>query len=219
MNLDDLPPSVTLAARRAVERCGSPGEAAVFSAVAGAFLLQTGPELWLSEWNPMVIALPLLLFFICCAGIGAGCRSVLLPGVIAGSFAAQTHLGTVPSVLITGLAAVSAGMIRGRPKPSGNGRSGRPAALLAALAILWTAPLLEEALARGQGNISRIIASWRKPGLSTASARSTETGAGLSPDSCWTPPEASCTGWAYWMPQWLLFLRCRSSCSPWPSRV
>lgn len=147
-----------LAARRAVERCGSPGEAAVFSAVAGAFLLQTGPELWLSEWNPMVIALPLLLFFICCAGVGAGCRSVLLPGVIAGSFAAQTHLGTVPSVLITGLAAVSAGMIRGRPKPSGNGRSGRPAALLAALAILWTAPLLEEALARGQGNISRIIA-------------------------------------------------------------
>jgi hypothetical protein len=147
-----------LAARRAVERCGSPGEAMIFSAVTAAFLVQTGPELWLSEWNPLVIALPLLLFFICCAGVGAGCRSLLLPGAIAGSFAVQTHLGTFPSVLITGTAAVAAGLIRGGLRHSGNGGSRLLPFLAAVLAVLWAAPLLEEALARGQGNISRIIA-------------------------------------------------------------
>lgn len=149
-----------LGARAVLRRCVPSGGALLYSAVLGCFLAVTGPALWLSEWNPLVIALPLLFFFTCAAAIGAGFSGFALPAVIAGSFAAQTHLGSIPAIVLTGAAALALRRFPGiackcRPEAA----VARVKWLLpaAVLLLLWAPPLYEELASAPQGNITRIV--------------------------------------------------------------
>ncbi len=152
----------SLAASSSVfNRCASPRAALVFCTVFGAFLAVSGPSYWLSEWNPMVIALPLLLFFVCAAAVGSGNGSYAIPGILAGSFAAQTHLGSVPAIVITGAAAL---VLKWFPRIAGSAnpvesKPGRRvfAVSAALLLVLWAPPLYEELASSPQGNITRIL--------------------------------------------------------------
>jgi hypothetical protein len=141
-------------------RCAAPGGALLFSAVMGGFLAVTGPALWLSEWNPMVIALPLLFFFTCSAAVGAGCRGFVLPAVIAGSFAAQTHMGSIPAVVLAGAAAIALRRfpaIACRNRPALAATRGKWLVPALALLLLWAPPLYEEIASAPQGHITRIV--------------------------------------------------------------
>jgi len=149
-----------LGVRAVFRRCAPPGAALLFSAVTGCFLAMTGPAFWLSEWNPMVISLPLLFFFASAAAIGAGCAGFALPAVIAGSFAAQTHMGSIPAIVVTGAAALVLRRFPGiackRPpeRSVGQGKWLLPAAVLL---LLWAPPIYEEFASAPEGNITRIV--------------------------------------------------------------
>lgn len=141
-------------------RCAAPGGALLFGAVTGGFLAVTGPVLWLSEWNPLVIALPLLFFFTSSAAIGAGCRGFVLPAVIAGSFAAQTHMGSIPAVVLAGAAALALRRFPGiacRSRPAQAAPRGKRLLPAVVLLLLWAPPLYEEIASAPHGNITRIV--------------------------------------------------------------
>lgn len=149
-----------IGARAVFRRCASPGGALLFSAVTGGFLAVTGPALWLSEWNPQVIALPLLFFFTCAAAIGAGCRGFTLPAVIAGSFAAQTHMGSIPAIVLAGVAALALRRFPGitcKIRPAASATRAKWLLPAVVLLLLWAPPLYEEFTKAPQGNITRIV--------------------------------------------------------------
>ncbi|MFO7626309.1 MAG: hypothetical protein R6V62_03510 [Candidatus Fermentibacteraceae bacterium] len=146
--------------RAVIRRCSPPGGALIFSAVMGAFLVVTGPALWFSEWNPLVIALPLLFFFTCTAAIGAGCTGFTLPAVIAGSFAAQTHMGSIPAIVLTAAAALVLRRFTGitcRRRSEAAATRVKWLFPAAVLLLLWAPPLYEEIASAPQGNITRIV--------------------------------------------------------------
>lgn len=146
--------------RSLLRRCAPGGGEPVFSLAAACFLAVSGPSLWLSEWNPLVIALPLLLFFACMAAAGAGRSDAAIPAVVAGSFAAQTHMGSIPAIVSAAAAAlllhrfpvITSGC---RPLPSAS--RGNRFIPLAILLLLWAPPVYEEFASAPQGNISRIV--------------------------------------------------------------
>jgi hypothetical protein len=149
-----------LGARAVLRRCAPPGGALLYSAVLGCFLAVTGPALWLSEWNPLVIALPLLFFFTCAAAIGAGFKGFTVPAVIAGSFAAQTHLGSIPAIVLTGAVSLALRRFSGiacRRRPEAAATRDKWLLPAAVLLLLWAPPLYEEFASAPQGNITRIV--------------------------------------------------------------
>lgn len=146
--------------RAVLRRCAPPGGALLFSAITGGFLAVTGPALWLSEWNPLVISLPLLFFFTCAAAIGSGYAGFALPAVIAGSFAAQTHMGSIPAIVITGVSALALRRFPGiacRRRPEGAATREKWLLPAAVLLLLWAPPIYEEFASAPQGNITRIV--------------------------------------------------------------
>jgi len=149
-----------LGVRSVLRRCAPPGGALIFSAVLGSFLAVTGPALWLSEWNPLVIALPLLFFFACTAAFGSGCAGFVLPAVVAGSFAAQTHMGSMPAIVMTGVAALALRRFHGiacRHRPEAAATRVKRLLPAVLLLLLWAPPIYEEFTSAPQGNITRIV--------------------------------------------------------------
>lgn len=88
-----LPP----ASRRS---CAAFGAAA---AVAVLVLVHAfGRGAFLSPWNPYAVILPALLFLLLAAGVLLGRRGWAVGAAAAATFLVQTHLGTVPLVLVVG---------------------------------------------------------------------------------------------------------------------
>ncbi len=122
-------------------------------------IIASGPSWLASSWNPHVATLPAALAFLALAAIAAGRTGALPLAVVAGSFAVQTHLGTAPLLLASGLAAGLCHVPRLRrmaglpPAPPVSSRSLALAGLL--LALLWSPPVIEQ-LTSQHGNLERI---------------------------------------------------------------
>ena len=96
-------------------------------------------------WNPLVVVLPLTAFLVLAALVSNGAWHAIPFAVLAGTFAAETHLSTVPAIVgiaLTTCAIVLARVRRGHPM----GRTGKVQAIagLAVLAFAVAPPLLEE---------------------------------------------------------------------------
>lgn len=78
----------------------------IFTVVMALYFLNTDKILWLSEWNPHVIMFPVLLYAISMAAFAARSFRFFYLSVLTGSLAAQTHIGSIPTLLalfLTGL--------------------------------------------------------------------------------------------------------------------
>lgn len=168
----------------AVRRFLGEGLARWAAALVGAYLLAATPLMFSAVgvwgiWNPVVLALPLLLTMVLAAGAWSGSLSSLLGAAVTGSFAVQTHLGTAP-VAGVALAFGAAGWLASKlgwfPRSSpGDAPAVAPAGpaagrawarrtpvvgLLLLLAAEWTAPAYEQ-LTQRPGNFTRLIAFFR----------------------------------------------------------
>ena len=124
-------------------------------------------------WNPLVVVLPLIAFLVLAALVCNGWWQALPFAVLAGSFAGETHLSTIPAVV--GITVATAAIVvvrvrRGHPM----GRTGKVYALagLAVLVFAVAPPLLEE-LVTPDGNITKLahfFASRKEPMRAFASA-------------------------------------------------
>jgi len=166
-----LPP----ASRRSGAACGAAAAVAVLVLVH-AF----GRGAFLSPWNPYAVILPALLFLLLAAGVLLGRRGWAVGVAAAATFLVQTHIGTVPLVLVVGgpvlLLRLAAGVhtkrsanpegaraASGRPRPQRQAGPARPTtgagrwqvAAWLLVAAAWAPPLLEQVL--GSGNLGRIV--------------------------------------------------------------
>jgi len=109
-----------------------------------------------SIWNPHIIVLPMATLIVGCAALATGDRVALPVATVVGTFLMQTHVATVPCVLmLIGSALAIAAAAR---HMSRNGSS-RVWALLSIVvaALLWFPPIVEE-LTVTPGNLTRL---WR----------------------------------------------------------
>jgi hypothetical protein len=118
-----------------------------------------------SYWNPHLILLSTLLFFWLATSVSGGRVKQLPLLAAAGSFLAQTHLGTAP--LVAGLAVLAAGLAwKHRTAPLDDAaRSARRRALNAAawvLALFWALPVAEQLANPSGGNIGLLLQYFRE---------------------------------------------------------
>jgi hypothetical protein len=151
--------SIALLLRR-VGRHG--GLAALLAAalVIELFISWRGPGWLFSAWNPSVAVLPFGLALVSLAAFAAGDARALPAAVLAGSFAAQTHLGCLPATVAVFLAAaillvppirVAAGL----PPRARISRAPLVLAIVLA-AVVWAPPLIEQLSPEG-GNLAHIV--------------------------------------------------------------
>jgi len=132
----------------------------LFSAVFLLFLMNTDKLLWLSDWNPFIIMIPVILYAVAVAAVGSGNTWFLFLGVLSGSFVAQTHIGGIPALALTSAVTM---VCAGYPwitasesnRNSGN-RSKHILTGLVLLLVLWAPPIYEELTAEPQGNLTKI---------------------------------------------------------------
>lgn len=72
----------------------------LFSAVFSFFMLGLTRNIWLSQWNPFVIIFPIGFCVIALSAFSSGATRYFPFVVISASFAAQTHLGALPSMSV-----------------------------------------------------------------------------------------------------------------------
>jgi hypothetical protein len=154
---------------------------AVALAAASAVYLTRVPELLGSIWNPHVLVIPTMALIVIAAEAAAG-RPRLLPLVaLLASFAAQTHVGLVPTTLMISAAAfvaVAAPIFiatNRRPQPASHlseasddrhqgQRRWRPVfTTLLVLGIVWLPPIVEQLWHR-PGNVTELVRYFATPG-------------------------------------------------------
>lgn len=151
--------SIALLLRR-VGRSGGVGALLAAALVIALFLSFRGPGWLFSAWNPNVAVLPFGLALVSFAAVAAGEFRALPAAVLAGSFAAQTHLGCLPATaaLACATALLFVPRIRsaaGLPRPERWPRRPLLLALLVA-AVMWAPPVVEQ-LRPGGGNLAHIV--------------------------------------------------------------
>lgn len=169
------------AALLVVARRQSWRSAAWFGALIGVYLLAIGAPLLIYPWNPLVLALPMLLCFTLSAEAWTGSLPCLAWAILVGTFLVQAEISTLPMVAFT-LIVGTAGLAWGRSRPGSSGttisplarelvRPGTVIALLLA-ALLWTAPIYQQ-LSGHPGNLSLIWGFFtsQHPDLATHSLR------------------------------------------------
>lgn len=134
----------------------------IFSLLTAYFLYTIGPETWLSEWNPVIILLPLYFLVILSAAICIGHHKFLPVAVVVGSFAAQTHIGSIPSLciiclLISVMYFYPSLFLRSETSRNSKGFRSLLVSLLILL-VLWLPVIYEEISAHDSGNIRSIRA-------------------------------------------------------------
>lgn len=139
-----------------VFRHGSPGSAFLGLPVLAAYLRAICPTVWLNDWNAFVVVPAMMLFVLSLAAAASGRRIFYTTALLAGSFAAQTHLGCIPSVLLLAAAAI---LLDLRSSPRGERRSISRNVLVSLLAagIVWLPVLYEQITSADGGNISAIV--------------------------------------------------------------
>jgi hypothetical protein len=140
---------VVLASRRA-----GPGAALVLGIATG--LLGTGyGDRLIEPWNPYVGTLPFTLFMVASWLVACGDKVSPTIAALAGTFAAQAHLGAlVPFVVVGAVAWLLDRLFPAAPRASGTWKW--HALALGVLLLLWTPPLIQQ-LVRSEGNLGRIL--------------------------------------------------------------
>lgn len=148
-------------------RLGMVGLATVAAMIA-VLIRGYGLTTLIQPWNPYMPLLAWLVILLATWAVFCGDHAMLVPLVVAASFAAQTH---IPYLLMAGglgLAAIGVVLWRWQRTPrdgSHSGRSRPPTAVLAtvgAFALLWVAPLADQ-MRRDPGNIKRLLDHFGSP--------------------------------------------------------
>ena len=143
-------------------RAGGAPVAIFTSVVLLAYTSIIGPELFRNFWPPFAVILPMAVLLLAAALGAAGSTPALAGSLVIGSYEAQTHVGTVPTVaaiVITAFALRAAfGFIERRSPESMRARRPRWALPATALGVvvsvaMWIPPLIDEARGR-PGNLS-----------------------------------------------------------------
>ncbi len=142
-----------LAMHAAVRRHGPPGMHLLLCMLLAAYIRAINPILFLSDWNPFVLVLPMLAMLISLGAFLAGGTPIWLAAAVAfGSFSAQSHVGTVPTVISAFIVAGAAAIVMRRRI---DGRS--IGAASAVFAVLWLPVVIQEVTTPGGGNISQLL--------------------------------------------------------------
>ena len=72
--------------------------AILFAAVISFYMFRLTSSIWFSQWNPFIVIFPVCLSVIAVAASASGVTRYFPVAVISLSFAAQTHLGVLPSI-------------------------------------------------------------------------------------------------------------------------
>lgn len=135
------------------------GNSLILSLVFALFFVIMNKTLWLSEWNPHIIMFPILLFIVSSAAFAAGQSKYIYPCVVAGSLVAQSHIGGIPILAGTFLAAA---VFLVYPLLTGSCRTVESVfswkhILIGSgiLAVLWLPPVYEQFTAE-KGNMTKI---------------------------------------------------------------
>jgi len=141
---------------RIAARAAEPVATVAISLALAAWLVRA-PETLSSFWNPVLIALPAALFVWLCSAATTGGAMSMVAVVGVGSLLAQSHVGLVPPVALSFVAATAAGWHRASRAGSDARRSwrlGLASAIVFGLA-LWALPLNEQ-LTGEPGNLTLI---------------------------------------------------------------
>lgn len=145
----------------AQRRLGSVG-VAVAAAVLALMVRGFGLVVLVQPWNPYLPLVAWLVVLLATWSVLAGDHAMLIPLVVAATFAAQTH---IPYLLMAGApGAVAAVVVATRWWRAGD-RGPVPRVLVTTaglFALLWLAPLVEQ-LRRDPGNIRRLIDHFGDP--------------------------------------------------------
>jgi len=127
-------------------------EAGLWSAViASVLVLQLGVPQMANGWGPNVIVFPTLLF-VCAVSLSRGSLAITLLATGTGAFIAQTHVGTVPFVVVGTAISLGLNVFR-TPRQDAIRYAGAGAILLA---LLWSPPIAQE-IASSPGNLTAIL--------------------------------------------------------------
>lgn len=158
--------SIALLLRR-VGRSGGLPALLAGALVIALFLSWRGPGWLFSAWNPSVVVFPFGLALVSLAAVAAGNVRPLPTAVLAGSFAAQTHLGCLPA--LAAIAVVTAVLLWPRLRaiaglPPRVPLVRRPLAVAAVIFAMVWAPALVEQLRPDGGNLAHILGFSSQPG-------------------------------------------------------
>ena len=126
------------------------------------YMALMGDQLFRNVWPPFAVILPMLLLLLLAALGAAGSNPALAAALVAGSFEAQTHVGTAPTVAVVVATAIVLRVVMERKATSqprwsvrAPERWDRPLAIaaLALLVAMWIPPLIDEATGH-PGNLS-----------------------------------------------------------------
>jgi hypothetical protein len=81
-------------------RIGGPQLAAITALLVLGFIFKLGPSTFSDVWPPFEIILPIVLFFLLAALGAAGSTLAVVGALLVGSYEAQLHVGTVPTIAI-----------------------------------------------------------------------------------------------------------------------
>jgi hypothetical protein len=116
-----------------------------------------------NPWVRMVLALPLFAYVVLAALFARGAPGAAIAAVPFGSVVAQTHVLTIETVGVVGVAALVAFVLSARRR-GGLTRADKRCLLLAIglVVILFLPPIIEQVRAKaGEGNVDRLIAFQR----------------------------------------------------------
>jgi len=141
--------TLTIAVWALVRFARTPMALAVLVALAG-YVFEVA-RLLTSVWNPHVLLVPFGALIVIAAMVMAG-RLALLPILLAiGSFAAQSHAGLLPVVIVVCLSALAGGLWQTRQR-----RWFWLALSAGLLALLWALPIMEQ-LTAPTGNLTAMV--------------------------------------------------------------
>lgn len=144
--------------------------------LVGALMSALGGSMTVDVWNPAVAVLPFAAFLVLSVCIARGDIVVLPAVLVAGSFAAQAHLGYLAPVGVTAVwviaCLVAAARRRRRLDPSDDHARPRRRLIWIVSALVfvacWWAPIAQQLFARGGGNIAAILDAGRSARLPAA---------------------------------------------------
>jgi len=128
-----------------------PWQRPLMAAVLLLYLVRMPAVVFVNIWNPFALLLPALLLLLVAARACAGSPAALATTALVGSYLVQTHVGTVPLVVLVGGAAVVAvgvRLVRRRRLAWGRAQRGGTAAAAAGTLLIWVPPLWQQFAAR-----------------------------------------------------------------------